>query len=176
MYSRTPVIRSPSESHWCGRIRGMVAREGFVYKQKALSATRNVVVYERDGRWWRWSFRQGFYCSSILWPAWKKDDICINKRRVFRWNDWQYRRRVTPILLSSPGPFLHCFFYVLACGTGVARIFVWGHPVDVSRPCISRAYVWSWESVSAAEVSRVMGGAPEWIKNIGEITFRGGFL
>ena len=27
-YSRTPLIRPPSESHWCGRIRGMVAREG----------------------------------------------------------------------------------------------------------------------------------------------------
>ena len=26
------------------RIRGMVAREGFVYKHKALSVTRNVVV------------------------------------------------------------------------------------------------------------------------------------
>ena len=31
MYSRTPLIRPPSESHWCGRIRGMVAREGFRY-------------------------------------------------------------------------------------------------------------------------------------------------
>ena len=28
-YSRTPLIRPPSESHWCGRIRGMVVREGF---------------------------------------------------------------------------------------------------------------------------------------------------
>ena len=43
-YSRTPLIRPPSESHWCGRIRGMVAREGFVCKQKPLSVTRNVVV------------------------------------------------------------------------------------------------------------------------------------
>ena len=43
-YSRTPLIRPPSESHWCGRIRGMVAREGFVFKQKALSVTRNVGV------------------------------------------------------------------------------------------------------------------------------------
>ena len=43
-YSRTPLIRTPSESHWCGRIRGMVAREGFVYEQKRLSVTRNVVV------------------------------------------------------------------------------------------------------------------------------------
>ena len=43
-YSRTPLIRPPSESHWCGRIRGMVAREGFVYTQKPLSVTRNVVV------------------------------------------------------------------------------------------------------------------------------------
>ena len=34
MYSRTPLIRPPSESHWCGRIRGMVAREGFVYEQQ----------------------------------------------------------------------------------------------------------------------------------------------
>ena len=44
IYSRTPLIRPPSESHWCGRIRGMVAREGFVYKQKAQSVTRNMVV------------------------------------------------------------------------------------------------------------------------------------
>ena len=44
MYSGTPLIRPPSESHWCGRIRGMVAREGFVYEQKPLSVTRNVVV------------------------------------------------------------------------------------------------------------------------------------
>ena len=43
-YSRTPLIRPSSESHWCGRIRGMVAREGFVYKQNAQSVTRNVVV------------------------------------------------------------------------------------------------------------------------------------
>ena len=43
-YSRTPLIRPPSESHWCGRIRGMVAREGFVYEQKPLSVTGNVVV------------------------------------------------------------------------------------------------------------------------------------
>ena len=43
-YSRTPLIRPPSESHWCGRVRGMVAREGFVYTQNALSVTRNVVV------------------------------------------------------------------------------------------------------------------------------------
>ena len=28
---RTPLIRPPSESHWCGRITGMVAREGFIY-------------------------------------------------------------------------------------------------------------------------------------------------
>ena len=30
LYSRIPLIRPPSESHWCGRIRGMVAREGFI--------------------------------------------------------------------------------------------------------------------------------------------------
>ena len=56
------LIRPPSESHWCGRIRGMVAREGFVYEQKPLSVTRDVVV--REG----WSLvrvvvRQGFYCK-----------------------------------------------------------------------------------------------------------------
>ena len=61
-YSRTPLIRPPSESHWCGRIRGMVAREGFVYEQKPLSVTRNVVIWEG------WSLvrvvvRQGFYCT-----------------------------------------------------------------------------------------------------------------
>ena len=60
--SRTPLIRPPSESHRCGRIRGMVAREGFVYKQKALSVTRNVVVCEG------WSLvrvvvRYRFYCT-----------------------------------------------------------------------------------------------------------------
>ena len=44
LYSRTPRIRPPSESYWCGRIRGMVAREGFVYEQKPLSVTGNVVV------------------------------------------------------------------------------------------------------------------------------------
>ena len=60
-YSRTPPIRPPSESHWCGRIRGMVAREGFVYEQKPLSVTRNVVVWEgwSTGRWWGWSFVRG---------------------------------------------------------------------------------------------------------------------
>ena len=62
-YSRTPLIRPPSESHWCGRIRGMVAREGFVYEQNAQSVTRNVVVWEG------WSLvrvvvRQGFYCNN----------------------------------------------------------------------------------------------------------------
>ena len=31
VYSRIPLIRPPSKSHWCGRIRGMVAREGFRY-------------------------------------------------------------------------------------------------------------------------------------------------
>ena len=36
--------RPQNQSHWCGRIRGMVAREGFVYEQKPLSITRNVVV------------------------------------------------------------------------------------------------------------------------------------
>ena len=64
-YSRTPLKRPPSESHWCGRIRGMVAREGFVYKQKPLSVTRNVVVSEG------WSLvrvvvRQGFYCTVLF--------------------------------------------------------------------------------------------------------------
>ena len=43
-YSRTPLIRLPSESHWCGRIRGMVAHGGFVYEHKPMSVTRNVVV------------------------------------------------------------------------------------------------------------------------------------
>ena len=66
-YSRTPLIRPPSESHWRGRIRGMVAREGFIYEQKPLSVTRNVVVWEG------WSLvrvvaRQGFYCSSECYP------------------------------------------------------------------------------------------------------------
>ena len=29
LHSRIPLIRPPSESHWCGRIRGMIAHEGF---------------------------------------------------------------------------------------------------------------------------------------------------
>ena len=64
-YSRTPLIRPPSESHWGGRIRGMVAREGFIYEQKPLSVTRYVVVWEG------WSLvrvvvRQGFYCRPLM--------------------------------------------------------------------------------------------------------------
>ena len=39
-YNRTPLIRPPSESHWGGRIRGMVAREGFVYTQNAVRHTK----------------------------------------------------------------------------------------------------------------------------------------
>ena len=43
----------------------MVAREGFVYKEKALSVTQNAVVWEG------WSLvrvvvRQGFYCISRI--------------------------------------------------------------------------------------------------------------
>ena len=30
-HSRTPLLRPPLESHWCGRIRGMVVREGLDY-------------------------------------------------------------------------------------------------------------------------------------------------
>ena len=65
-YSRTPLIRPPSESHWCGRIRGMVTREGFVYEQKPLSVTRNVVVWEG------WLFVRGstvhlyYYSSPVI--------------------------------------------------------------------------------------------------------------
>ena len=75
LHSRTPLIRPPSESHWCGRIKGMVAREGFVYEQKPLSATRNVVVWEG------WSLvrvvvRQGLYCITI----------CINYVFLENWH------------------------------------------------------------------------------------------
>ena len=45
-YSRTPLIRPPSESHWCGRIRGMVAREGFVY----IVQTKSTVRHTKCGR------------------------------------------------------------------------------------------------------------------------------
>ena len=49
MYSRTPLIRPPSESHWCGHIRGMVACEGFIYlgpmKIIHLRHIRNICVY-----------------------------------------------------------------------------------------------------------------------------------
>ena len=30
-YSRTPLLRPPSESHWCGRKRGVVVHEGLDY-------------------------------------------------------------------------------------------------------------------------------------------------
>ena len=30
----------PQNQNWCGRIRGMVAREGFVYKQNAVRHTK----------------------------------------------------------------------------------------------------------------------------------------
>ena len=85
-YSRTPLIRPPSKSHWCGRMRGMVARDGFVYEQKPLSVTRNVVVWEG------WSLvrvvvRQGFYCSyyplSLLADWWRYWTItCQTPRRI----------------------------------------------------------------------------------------------
>ena len=50
-YSRTPLIRPPSESHWWGRIRGMVAREGFIYMLRCSTENhtsrhlRNTCVY-----------------------------------------------------------------------------------------------------------------------------------
>ena len=83
-YSRTPLIRPPSESHWCGRIRGMVAREGFVYEQNAQSVTRNVVVWEG------WSLvrvvvRQGFYCTINL--CYVKFQGCMSR------NGWEKLRR-----------------------------------------------------------------------------------
>ena len=102
-YSRTPLIRPPSESHWCGRIRGMVAREGFVYEQKPLSVTRNVVVWEG------WSLvrvvvRQGFYCiiiyvARLIYPSLMKvqlswsafgDEFCNNQFCY-----WDYLMRTT---------------------------------------------------------------------------------
>ena len=85
-YSRTPLIRPPSKSHWCGRMTGMVARDGFVYEQKPLSVTWNVVVWEG------WSLvrvvvRQGFYCSyyplSLLADWWRYWTItCQTPRRI----------------------------------------------------------------------------------------------
>ena len=97
MYSRTPLIRPPSESHWCGRIRGMVAREGFVYKQKALSVTRNVVVWEG------WSLvrvvvRQGFYCTVNENPHWCKSAHNVGfrctKSNWFQWIIFQYSESI----------------------------------------------------------------------------------
>ena len=71
-------------------------------------------------------------------------------------------------------------------GTGVARIVVWGgggHPATPPRLAsvvqTFEAVASSWGFVSAPVVSRVMGGAQSEIKipkNIGEITFGGGFL
>ena len=50
-YSRTPLIRPPSESHWCGRIRGMVIREGLDYFPWCTCLTcapRNTRAYIRQ--------------------------------------------------------------------------------------------------------------------------------
>ena len=88
-YSRTPLKRPPSESHWCGRIRGMVAREGFVYEQKPLSVTRNVVVWEG------WSLvrvvvRQGFCCTMFSRRACFVIKKKIKKNHQYIFNDCHY--------------------------------------------------------------------------------------
>ena len=67
--------------------------------------------------------------------------------------------------------------------TGVARIFVGGHPADAAKPASAvhtcEAVAGSWGSVSTPAVGRVMDGALERSENskkLGEMTFGGGFL
>ena len=97
-YSRTPLIRPPSESYWCGRIRGMVARKGFVYEQKPLSVTRNVVVWEG------WSLvrvvvRQGFYCTSGNKMK-MKNKILGAELLTVHWQCWQMSSGWEKLLFS----------------------------------------------------------------------------
>ena len=110
-YSRTPLIRPPSESHWCGRIKGMVAREGFVYEQKPLSVTRNVVVWEG------WSLvrvvvRQGFYCIDIVYLIYKCNYSSFVVRttslhhQLKRKQQQQYWRHLPDCLESVPMSYL----------------------------------------------------------------------
>ena len=118
-YSRTRLIRPPSESHWCGRIRGMVAREGFVYTQNALSVTRNVVVWEG------WSLvrvvvRQEFYCItiffSVFWRGGRKAEIQewavevalpieeLRRRRLFLFDPKTVITRIhVTMIINNPG-------------------------------------------------------------------------
>ena len=103
-YSRTPLIRPPSESHWCGRIRGMVAREGFVYEQKPLSVTRNVVVWEG------WSLvrvvvRQGFYCTAIT--------SCIRKRSL------GVSKRSNQCDVSQRSNQCHVSYHIITCRSNI---------------------------------------------------------
>ena len=51
-YSRTPLIRPPSESHWCGRIRlegWSLVRDSYTNRNHCPS--HEMWSYERDGRW-----------------------------------------------------------------------------------------------------------------------------
>ena len=66
-YSRTPLIRPPSESHWCGRIRGWsLVRDSYTNRNHCLS--HEMWSYERDGRWWGWSFVRGSTVLSFSHP------------------------------------------------------------------------------------------------------------
>ena len=69
VYSRIPLIRPPSKSHWCGRIRGMVAREGFRYAALLQQRHTKYVRIRQEG----WSsarvvVRQ-FYCTCQCPPS-----------------------------------------------------------------------------------------------------------
>ena len=82
----------PLESDWGGHIRGMVVREGFVYEQKPLSVTRNVVVWEG------WSLvrvvvRQGFYCTGLVWQVadWSVDTDVLYISWVGHKSCWWYQ-------------------------------------------------------------------------------------
>ena len=70
-------------------------------------------------------------------------------------------------------------------GTGVVRLFDVDRGTRPTPPSLAsvlhtfEAVAGSWGSVSAPAVSKVMGGAPERnksSKNIGKMTFGGGFL
>ena len=103
IYSRTPLIRPPSESHWCGRIRGMVAREGFVYEQKPLQ-----VRHTKCGRMRGMVIGEGGRSSGVLlyiYTCNAEDSLCSYVKEVMFFqviNCTCFTR-----LLASPGLQCH---------------------------------------------------------------------
>ena len=59
------LIRPPSESHWCGRIRGMVAREGFAVVGIRIR-TETTVRHTKCGRMRGMVVGEGGRSSGVL--------------------------------------------------------------------------------------------------------------